>query len=131
MEMLSQILKYLNIRELKATSLVCKRLCDPCQSILFWFPKFKRKAPSKMIKELPIKVMPLSQMRDFIPPFFSIQTFILDNKMIPINPDFIKRNPEIRFLISIDYIYPSRHRHFSNFLFGNVWLFKGMYLRDT
>ena len=117
-------------------SLVNKRLSKLTKDVLFYSPKFRNPVMLADIRHLPIRVIRISDIRtveflcgcfskrdhenNFFPP--SVNTVILDSRSRVITPNIIRRNSEIMFIASTNYLSNSAY-HFSNYLLPNFALY--------
>ena len=117
------IINYLSVNQIKCFSLVNKKIRAICRHKLFVFPKLYKAITSKKLRHLPIRIIKLSNCKDLTYPLPNLNTIILDSRKNYITPNYIKKNPNILFLASLDYVYPPDKYHFLNFNLKNFKLF--------
>ena len=122
-ELLFYIVRYLSIKDQKEFRLTSRHYKDVVDTLFFQCPIFKKKLGIECLQHLPIFCLRNSQIKgdiNHIPD--SVRVVILDTKHPGLDPRIIRKNPEIQFIISVNYLNQPDF-HFSNFHQKNVKLF--------
>ena len=123
-EILFQIITYLSVENQKKLRTISHHLKIIVDTILFKCPSFKDKIDISSLKHLPIHSLRNSQIRGpihLIPD--SVRVIILDTRRPVLDPKIIRKNSEIQFIISVNYLRQPNDFHYSNFLLSNVRLY--------